>query len=63
MMTKKIFHLSTPVAGMLMLFLSLPLTAQDNSSKPIVNHAVASGISVPLRDLAKLPATPHLWIS
>ena len=56
-MTRKMFHVSTPVVGMLMLFFSVPLTAQDNSSKPTVNHAVASGISAPLRDLAKLP--PH----
>jgi hypothetical protein len=59
MMTRRIFHASTLVAGMLMLFSSVPLTAQGNSSKPIVNHAVASGISAPLRDLAKLPATPQ----
>ncbi len=55
----KIFHLSTPVVGMLALFLSVPLTAQDNSPKLTVNHAVASGISAPLRDLAKLPRAPQ----
>src|ERR1035441_9713052 len=59
MMTRKIFHLSMPVVGMLALFFSAPLTAQDNSSKPTVNHAVASGISAPLRDLAKLPRAPQ----
>jgi hypothetical protein len=58
-MTRKIFHLSTTVVGMLLLFLSVSLTAQDNSLKPTVNHAVASGVSAPLRDLAKLPATPQ----
>jgi hypothetical protein len=58
-MTRKIFHLSTPVVGMLALFFSVPLAAQNNSPKPTVNHAVASGISAPLRDLAKLPRTPQ----
>src|ERR1035437_7596832 len=59
MISRKIFHLSTTVVGMLLLFASVPLTAQYNSPKPIVNHAVASGISAPLRDLAKLPARPQ----
>src|ERR1039458_2398588 len=59
MISRKIFHLSTAVVGMLALFFSVPLTAQYNSPKPIVNHAVASGISAPLRDLAKLPARPQ----
>src|ERR1019366_7999297 len=59
MITRKMFHLSTAVVGMLLLFFSLPLTAQDNSPQLTVNHAVASGISAPLRDLAKLPATPQ----
>ncbi|MGA3054005.1 MAG: hypothetical protein ABSD63_07340 [Candidatus Korobacteraceae bacterium] len=58
-MTRKIFHLSTIVVGMLALFFSVALTAQDNSLKPTVNHAVASGVSAPLRDLAKLPTAPH----
>ena len=58
-MTRKIFHLSTTVVGMLALFFSVPVTAQNNSLKPTVNHAVASGISAPLRDLAKLPRAPH----
>ncbi|MFZ0914000.1 MAG: hypothetical protein WBQ76_17965 [Candidatus Korobacteraceae bacterium] len=58
-MTRKIFRLSTTVVGMLALFFSVPLTAQDNSSQPTVNHAVASGISAPLRDLAKLPRAPQ----
>ncbi len=58
-MTGKIFHLSTIVVGMLALFFSLPLTAQDNSPQLTVNHAVASGISAPLRDLAKLPRAPQ----
>src|ERR1035438_4165586 len=59
MITRKMFHLSTAVVGMLLLFFSVPLTAQDNSLKPTVNHAVASGISAPLRDLAKLPRAPQ----
>ncbi|HZL69973.1 MAG TPA: hypothetical protein VFC29_21895, partial [Candidatus Limnocylindrales bacterium] len=59
MMTKKISHVSMLVVGTLMLLCSVPLTAQDSSSKPTVNHAVASGVSAPLRDLAKLPATPQ----
>ena len=59
MITRKMFHLSTAVVGMLALFFSVPLTAQDNSLKPTVNHAVASGISAPLRDLAKLPRAPQ----
>src|ERR1039458_3611231 len=58
-MTRKIFHLSTIVVGILALFFSVALTAQDNSLKPTVNHAVASGISAPLRDLAKLPRAPQ----
>ena len=58
-MTKKNFCSSMLVVGMLMLLCSVPLTAQDNSSKPTVNHVVASGISAPLRSLAKLPATPQ----
>jgi hypothetical protein len=58
-MTRKIFHLSTIVVGMLALFFSLPITAQDNSPQLTVNHAVASGISAPLRDLAKLPRAPQ----
>src|SRR5450759_1784271 len=49
-MTRKILRLSTTVVGMLALFFSVPLTAQNNSSQPTVNHAVASGISAPLRD-------------
>lgn len=59
MITKKLFHTFVFVAGILMLFCSLPLTAQENSSKPTINHAVASGISAPLKVLAKLPATPQ----
>ncbi len=59
MITRKILHISTPVMGILMLFFSVPLAAQDNSSKPIVNYPVASGISAPLRILAKLPTTPQ----
>ncbi len=59
MITRKMFHLSTAVVGMLLLFFSVPLTAQDNSLKPTVNHAVTSGISAPLRDLAKLPRAPQ----
>ncbi len=58
-MTKKIVHASRLALGILMLLCSLPLTAQENSSKPTVNQAVASGISVPLRTLATLPATPR----
>ena len=56
---RKIFHASTTVVGMLLLLFSVLLTAQDNSSKPIVNHAVASGVSAPLRTLAKLRAKPQ----
>ncbi|MGA3054006.1 MAG: hypothetical protein ABSD63_07345 [Candidatus Korobacteraceae bacterium] len=59
MITRKMFHLSTAVVGMLLFFFSVPLTAQDNSLKPTVNHAAAFGISAPLRDLAKLPVTPQ----
>jgi hypothetical protein len=58
-MTRKILRLSTTVVGMFALFFSVPLTAQNNSSQPTVNHAVASGISAPLRDLAKLPRAPQ----
>ena len=32
-----------------------PLAAQDNSLKPTVNTAMASGVTPPLRELAKLP--------
>ena len=58
-MTRKILRLSTTAVGMLALFFGVPLTAQNNSSQPTVNHAVASGISAPLRDLAKLPRAPQ----
>ena len=34
---------------------ALPLAAQDNPLKPIVNTAVASGVTAPLGELAKLP--------
>ena len=57
MITRKILHISTPLMGILMLSFSVPLAAQKNSSKAIVNYPVASGISAPLRVLAKLPAT------
>ncbi len=57
-MTRKMFHVSTLAMGMLLLFVSVPLTAQDDTAKVTVNHAVAWGVSAPVRDLAKLPTTP-----
>ena len=59
MTTRKIFHVSAAVVGMLMLCCTLPLAAQGNAAKPTVHRATASGISAPLRDLAKLPRTPE----
>ena len=58
-MNRKMFHMSTPVVGILMLFVSVMLTAQVNSSKPTVNHPVASGVSLPVSELAKLPPALH----
>ena len=56
---EKKIHLAILILGMLMLFCSLPLAAQGNAVRPTVNRAAASGISAPLRDLAKLPRTPQ----
>ncbi len=54
-MTRKMSHVSMLAMGMLLLFVSVPLTAQDDAATVTVNHAVAWGVSAPLRDLAKLP--------
>src|ERR1035438_8066620 len=58
-MNRKMFHMSTPVVVMLMLFVSVTLSAQTKAPQVTVNHATFSGVSVPLRELAKLPAAPH----
>ena len=58
-MNRKIFHMSTPVVGILILFVSVTLTAQTKAPQVSVNHATFSGVSVPLRELAKMPAAPH----
>ena len=52
------------VTGMSMLLLcSLTSSAKDNSSpQPIVRHAIASGVSPTLQELAKLPPRPQYAI-
>jgi hypothetical protein len=51
------------VIGISMLLLcSVNSSAQGNSPKPTVRHAVAFGISEPLRELAKVPPRPQYAI-
>ena len=52
--TARIFGSSMLAVGVLLLC-TLSLAAQGNSLKPTVNTAKASGVTPPLRELAKLP--------
>ena len=58
-MNRKIFHMSTPVVGMLILFVSVTLTAQTKAPQVTVNHPTFSGVSLPVTELAKLPEALH----
>ena len=56
-MTKRSLFASMLAMGVLFVW---PLSAQDNTSpKAVVGHAVAFGVSAPLREIAKLPQRPH----
>ena len=48
---------SSMLAVGVLLLCALPMSAQDNNT--YINHATRFGISPPLRDLAKLPQSPH----
>ena len=63
MMARKIFHLSTLLVGMLMLFSSVPLTAQDNSSKPISQPCRCLGHFGASQGLGQTASHTAIWIS
>ena len=51
--------LSSCLLGISLLALCVPTPAQDNSSpKSTIRHAVSFGVSLPLRELVKLPQSP-----